>query len=337
VSEFDLFLSHNGTDKPWTERLAVAIEADGSGPPLKVFFDKWDILPGSDVPSELENGLQNSRYVGLVLTPEALASDWVALERSTAIYRDPRARQHSLIPLLRRDCAAPDMLARLNLIDFRGEQDFGPGVEKLVDLLRGRPVKRGGDSGADLYLREDAALLRRQRTIFDRPAFRTSCIWELFISELIGAIDDTVAAINTGSLYSRNRNLMASFPDKNQYILEEFKGTFSRIGDRLGLLKRKVVEFEYFFRKINPEYSHHQNFYAMLMGSIGKVKDEEIRSAVNFMDDIDGQRNQILRDLNVLLLRSRDTPFAEIELSSRILKEGHIGGAQRVAPLLEKP
>jgi hypothetical protein len=62
VSEFDLFLSHNGADKPWTEHLAVAIEGDRSGPPLKVFFDKWNILPGSDVPIELEEGLQNSKY-----------------------------------------------------------------------------------------------------------------------------------------------------------------------------------------------------------------------------------------------------------------------------------
>src|SRR5271157_2322912 len=164
MSAFDLFLSHNGADKPWTERLAVAIEADRSGPPLKVFFDKWDILPGSDVPAELEEGLQNSRYVGLVLSPEALSSDWVALERSTAIYRDPRARQRSLIPLLRRDCELPDMLAQLNRIDFRREVDFDPGVESLVGLLRGRPASRGGDTGtADLHFREDAALFRRQR------------------------------------------------------------------------------------------------------------------------------------------------------------------------------
>ncbi len=39
----DIFLSHNSKDKPWTEKLAKAIEADESGPRLKVFFDKWDI------------------------------------------------------------------------------------------------------------------------------------------------------------------------------------------------------------------------------------------------------------------------------------------------------
>jgi hypothetical protein len=87
---YDLFLSHNSADKPWAERLAAAVEADRLGPPLTVFFDKWDIPPGGDIPRELEDALQASRYVGLVLSPESLASDWVSLERSTAIYRDPR-------------------------------------------------------------------------------------------------------------------------------------------------------------------------------------------------------------------------------------------------------
>jgi len=335
VSAFDLFLSHNGADKPWTERLAVAIEGDRSGPPLKVFFDKWDILPGSDVPAELEEGLQNSRYVGLVLSQEALSSDWVALERSTAIYRDPRARQRSLIPLLRRDCRLPDMLARLNRIDFRREQDFDAGLEALVNLLRGRPTRRGdGVNAADLHFREDAALLRRQRAIFERPAFNTACIWELFLSELVEAIDDTLGAINTGSLYSRKGNLMTSFPDKNQYILQDFKDTFSRISHRLSELKRKVIEFEGFFKQVNPRYSHHQNFYAMLMGSVGQVSDEELKTIVHLMDEIDCGRNEILADLNILLSRCGDTLFNEIELSSQILRKGHIGGAARVASLL---
>ena len=92
ATSIDLFLSHHNTDKPWTERLAAAIEGDRSGPPLKVFFDTWDIPHGGDIPAELEQGLQNSRYVGLVLSPESLSSDWVTLERSTATHRDPGAR-----------------------------------------------------------------------------------------------------------------------------------------------------------------------------------------------------------------------------------------------------
>jgi hypothetical protein len=235
---------------------------------LKVFFDKWDVRYGADIPLELEQGLQNSRYVDLVLSPEALASDWVVLERSTAIFRDPAARQRSLIPLMRRTCKLPDMLARLKPLDFRRDQDFEDGVATLVGLLRGVPLPRGaGLTEADVHFREDADILRQHRRIFERPAFRVSCIMELFLSELLEAIDDTAGALNTGSLYSRSSKLLSTFDGSSEYRLPEFKRAFESIGEKLTALKRCVVEFEEFFRSVSPGYSHHENFYAMVMSS----------------------------------------------------------------------
>jgi hypothetical protein len=334
-STYDIFLSHNRADKAWTERLAARIEADRDGPPLKVFFDKWVIAPGADIPLELEAGLQASRYVGLVLSPQALASDWVALERSTAIYSDPRSRSKRLIPLLRKTCEVPDMLARLNAIDFRREQDFEEGASTLINFVRGRPLtSRASVDTADVHFREDADLLRQHRKMFDRPAFRVPCIWELFLLELSEAIDDTAAAINTGSLYSRSGRQLATFPDQNEYRLPEFKSTFSQISTRLTQLKRKVVEFEHAFQAINPAYSHHQNFYAMLM-SLREKDPKAVRGLVACMDDIDTTRNDILGDINVLLARCGESTFESIEISSKILKGRSIGGADRIAPLLK--
>ena len=333
--KYDLFLSHNSADKPWAERLATAIEADTSGPRLRVFFDKWDIPPGGDVPLELEEGLQSSRYVGLVLSPEALASDWVSLERSTAIYRDPRARSQHLIPLLRRTCSIPDMFARINHIDFRREQDFDAGLSKLINVLRGRPMQRGGSvDPADVHFREDADLLRQHRRIFARPAFRVSCVRELFLREILEAIDDTAAAINTGSLYSRSQKLLSSFPDANEYRLPEFKQAFSRITAKLTQLKRAVIEFEEYFRGVNPSYSHHRNFYAMIMSFRHKASKTDVRTLVTTMDRIDTLRNDILSELNVLLSKCGEETFDSIELSSDVLKKGQIGGADSIAPLL---
>jgi hypothetical protein len=351
-AEYDIFLSHNNADKAWTERLATAIEADNSGPPLRVFFDKWDIQPGADIPAELEEGLQSSRYIGLVLSPESLASDWVSLERSTAIYRDPSARSHHLIPLLRRECDIPDMLARLKYIDFRREQDFEASVTELIDMLRGRPRQRGQKSDtSDIYFREDAALLRRYRQIFDRAAFKMPCIMELFIHQLLQAIDDTIAAINTGSLYSRSKNLLSTFPDRNEYRLPEFKQAFSHITAKLTELQRIVVEFEEYFRRVNPGYSHHENFYAMLMGfwydpgrdfwseagrgSTPTPDKMVIQRLVGYMDQIDIVRNDVLTELNVLLEKCGESTFEPIQLTSNILRTRHIGGADKVAELLE--
>ena len=332
--KIDLFLSHNSADKPWTERLAAAVEADRIGPPLKVFFDKWDIQHGADIPLELEQGLQHSRYVGLVLSPESLASDWVVLERSTAIFRDPAARQRSLIPLMRRTCKVPDMLARLRYLDFRRDQDFDEGVATLVGILRGIPLPRGAEvTEADVHFREDADLLRQHRRIFERPAFRVSCIMELFLTELLEAIDDTNAALNTGSLYSRSSKLLSTFHDSTEYRLPEFKRAFKSIAEKLTALKRQVVEFEEFFRSTSPGYSHHRNFYAIVMSS-SHDNPYDLQAIVDRMDRIDQTRNEVIDELNPLLAKCGEETFKPIELSSAIINKGQIGGADRVSQFL---
>lgn len=328
--QYDLFLSHNGIDKAWTEGLAIAIEADRNGPPLKVYFDKWDLPAGGNIPLELERALESSRYVGLVLTPEALSSSWVSLERSSAIASDPNSANLTLIPLLRRDCKIPKMLAQIKYIDFRREQDFYNSLSELIAVLRGKPHDRGkGVSQEDIHFREDAALLKQHRKAFARPAFRTPCIWELFLRELSQAIDDTQAAINTGSLYSRDRNLLSTFPEQNEYRTREFKDGFREISTLLTGLKREVTLFEHFFQQANPNYSHHSNFYAMLM-DLRWSAPMHIPQAVNYMDRIDSIRNSILQILNSLLLKCNEEPFDLIELSSEVIKKGTIGGADSI-------
>lgn len=53
----------------------------------------------------------------------ALASGWVALERSTAVYRDPANAGRRFIPLLPDDCALPETLRRYKDVDFREEAE----------------------------------------------------------------------------------------------------------------------------------------------------------------------------------------------------------------------
>jgi hypothetical protein len=227
------------------------------------------------------------------------------------------------------------MLARLNHIDFRREQDFEAGICVLVDILRGRPARRGSPvDAADARFREDAALLKQHRRILDRPAFRISCIWELFLRELLGAIDDTTAAINTGSLYSRSEKLLSTFPDQNEYQLTEFKRAFSRITAKLTNIKRQVVQFEEYIRTVDPNYSSYRNFYAMVV-SFARTNPSHVRTLVAMMDDIDQMRNEILGEVNVLLAKCGEQIFESIELSSRILKTGQIHGVETVAPLLK--
>jgi hypothetical protein len=128
---FDVFLSHNSNDKPRVRRLAERLKGAG----LRVWLDEWVIQPGDIISRKVDEGLEQSRVLLLCLSPAALASDWVALERSTAIHREPANAGRRFIPLLLADCKLPDTLRRYKYVDFHEEAEGA-----FAELLRtGQP------------------------------------------------------------------------------------------------------------------------------------------------------------------------------------------------------
>ncbi len=117
--EYDVFLSHNHADKPRVRRLAERLKAAG----VRVWLDEWVIQAGDIIALKVDEGLEQSRVLLLCLSPAALASGWVALERSTAVHRDPANEGRRFIPLLLGNCALPDTLRRYKYVDFREESE----------------------------------------------------------------------------------------------------------------------------------------------------------------------------------------------------------------------
>jgi hypothetical protein len=116
---FDVFLSHNAKNKARVRRLAERLRAEGT----RVWFDDWIIKPGDDIYLVIEQGLQTARVLVLCMSPEALGSGWVGLERSTVLFRDPGNAGRRFIPLLLADCDLPDALRRYKYVDYRKEAD----------------------------------------------------------------------------------------------------------------------------------------------------------------------------------------------------------------------
>jgi len=133
--QYDVFLSHNQADKPRVRRLVERLRTAG----LRVWFDEWIVQPGDD-PSPvgrervaegrvrdrelaIERGLEASRTLVLCLSPAALGSDWVGLERSTVLFRDPANAGRRFIPLLLADCKPQEMLRCYKYVDYRKETE----------------------------------------------------------------------------------------------------------------------------------------------------------------------------------------------------------------------
>jgi small GTP-binding protein len=116
---YDVFLSHNSRDKPRVRKLAERLKNAG----LLVWFDEWNTRKGNILAEKVYDGLRHSRVLVLCVSRNALASDWVTLERTTAIHRDPANERRRFIPLLLESCELPDTLKLYKYVDFHAEDD----------------------------------------------------------------------------------------------------------------------------------------------------------------------------------------------------------------------
>jgi hypothetical protein len=127
---YDVFLSYNSQNKPRVRKLAEQLRDAG----LRVWFDEWIIKPGDDIYLAIEHGLEAARVQVLCLSPAALGSDWVKLERSTVLFRDPTNAGRRFVPLLLADCTLPDTIRRYKYVDFR--QETTAAFEELLAACR---------------------------------------------------------------------------------------------------------------------------------------------------------------------------------------------------------
>lgn len=68
-----VFLSHTSIDKPFVEKIARDLNRLG----IDAWVDKYEIKVGESIFWRVEEGLRESEYFAIVLSPEALASEWV--------------------------------------------------------------------------------------------------------------------------------------------------------------------------------------------------------------------------------------------------------------------
>ena len=140
----DVFLSHKGAQKDWTENLARRLRDDG----FEVWFDKW-VLPqhaGRNWIDELREGVESSRKTILVLSPEFFAGDWPIFESTIIQLIDPVGRLDRIVPLLHTPCNIPKHWAFRQALDFTnapiGTEEFEFRYQQLVhNLDNSRPYE----------------------------------------------------------------------------------------------------------------------------------------------------------------------------------------------------
>lgn len=142
--KYDLFLCHNSLDKQWVQKLAESIENEVyDNRNLTVFFDDWDVIPGENLVLKLEHAMQQSRFVGVVLSANSIDAEWPTMEWTMAVYNDPSGRKGFVIPIWLGNCEIPISLKIRNVLYCRTDIEFKKSYNKLLALLKNERLPRG--------------------------------------------------------------------------------------------------------------------------------------------------------------------------------------------------
>ncbi|MEA2490137.1 MAG: hypothetical protein QOH21_1929 [Acidobacteriota bacterium] len=137
VRSFDAFLSYSSADRDWVVALKRHLEGRG----LRVWMDIEQIPPGEMFVTGLERGLDASRTMVLIVSPESVASGWVQEEYARAMsLTKAKAAPLRIIPVILRDAVQPGFLESRQRVDFRDADAFEAALSELIFGITGKNV-----------------------------------------------------------------------------------------------------------------------------------------------------------------------------------------------------
>ncbi|MFT3894826.1 MAG: toll/interleukin-1 receptor domain-containing protein [Anaerolineales bacterium] len=134
--KFDVFLSHNSKDKQWVIQLKNSLEARG----INVWFDSDDIRPGDRFAEALEKGIEESKAVALIISPDSMRSGWVKEEYYRALSLAVNGKLQ-LIPVFYKNARVPSFLEDRDRVNFSDPTHYEESINELIFGITGkRPV-----------------------------------------------------------------------------------------------------------------------------------------------------------------------------------------------------
>lgn len=112
-----IFLSHSSKDKSFVQRFAIDLSAEG----FPVWFDSWELEAGDELDRQIEQGIDESTLLVVILSKNSTSSDWVHRELARALERERQLSRKFVIPIVIDDCSIPVAVANRIYSNFRDE------------------------------------------------------------------------------------------------------------------------------------------------------------------------------------------------------------------------
>lgn len=133
--QYDLFLSYHWRDRQAVEAVARGLHEAG----LKVFLDRWYLVPGQRWQTALEKTLLSCRAVAVFLGPHGMGG-WQQREKELALDRQGKEEDFPVIPVLLPGAEPGFAFLSLNTwVDLRDNINDAESLAIIVHAARGEP------------------------------------------------------------------------------------------------------------------------------------------------------------------------------------------------------
>jgi len=125
-----IFLSHSSQDKDLATKLACDLTLAG----FDVWFDSWAVEIGDSLYDRVFQGIDDSTFLVLCLSPSSVESQWISDELDAALAKEEKLGRRVILPVLLAECELPSTIKGRMLADI--SREYLKGLEDLKQALR---------------------------------------------------------------------------------------------------------------------------------------------------------------------------------------------------------
>lgn len=117
-----------------------------------MWYDKYQIKVGESILWKIDEGIRESEYLGIVISKEALKSEWVKTEITAAWQKQVEQKRNFVLPIYYRECEVPLFLQGIKYADFRS--DYKKGLEDLVNVFGIKKIEAITDENWRMFVKK---------------------------------------------------------------------------------------------------------------------------------------------------------------------------------------
>lgn len=128
-----IFLSHSSRNKRFSRRLAEDLKLRS----IKVWLDEAELKIGDSLIYKIQEGIEEIDYLGVILSPQSVESEWVKREVEIALNDEITGQKVKVLPILWQPCQIPSFLRGKVYADLSTPKKYKTNLHRLIAKILG--------------------------------------------------------------------------------------------------------------------------------------------------------------------------------------------------------